>query len=78
LCLPPCSDNQAARNCITKAEGVAPEAKHDPYLRLTHANVIMAMLPTGRYSGLSPQDRAKHQDYITKVGGGCCVLIALY
>lgn len=67
----PCSDNQAARNCISKAEAAqGPKAKHDPYLRLTHANVIMAMLPSGRFSNLSPQDKAKHYDYITKVGCG--------
>jgi hypothetical protein len=63
----PCSDNQAARNCITKAEAASPVAKTDPYLRLTHANIIMNMLPKGRYSNMKDAEKAKHNEYITKV-----------
>lgn len=62
-----CRDNQAARQCIAKAETAAPEARRDPYLRLTHANVVMAMLPTGRYSQLKAQDKAKHHEFTSKV-----------
>lgn len=62
-----CSDNQAARNCITKAEAASPTAKNDPYLRLTHANIIMNMLPKGRYSNMKDPEQAKHNEYITKV-----------
>lgn len=69
-CTRACSDNQAARNCISKAEEASPQAKNDPYLRLTHANIIMNMLPSGRYSGLKENERAKHQDYIHKVTCG--------
>jgi hypothetical protein len=62
-----CRDNQAARNCITKAEAASPVAKNDPYLRLTHANIIMNMLPKGRYSSMKDPEKAKHNEYITKV-----------
>lgn len=65
---PSCRDNQAARGCIARAEAAAPEAKRDPYLRLTHANVVMAMLPTGRFSTLKAPDKAKHHEFISKVG----------
>lgn len=69
----PCdSDNQAARNCIAKAEANSPAAKNDPYLRLTHANIIMNMLPKGRYSALKDTEKAKHNECIHKVGVSGC------
>lgn len=42
-------------------------AKNDPYLRLTHANIIMNMLPKGRYSAMKDAEKAKHHEYIQKV-----------
>lgn len=69
----PCdSDNQAARNCIAKAEANSPAAKSDPYLRLTHANIIMNMLPKGRFSSLKDAEKAKHSECIHKV----CVCVS--
>ncbi|KAF6252058.1 hypothetical protein COO60DRAFT_560958 [Scenedesmus sp. NREL 46B-D3] len=52
-------DLNAARECVGRVEGSS-----DPYMQLTHANVVMAALPADR-SARNPADKAR-RDYIYK------------
>jgi hypothetical protein len=57
-----CRDLNAARECVGK---VGAEGAKDPYMQLTHANVVMAALPADR-SARNPADKTR-RDYIYKV-----------
>jgi hypothetical protein len=63
-----CSDLNAARECVGK---VGAEGSKDPYMQLTHANVVMAALPSDR-SARNPADKTR-RDYIYKVRQGAAV-----
>lgn len=76
LCVPPyapcavsCSDLQQARECISRAQQAATEARTDPYLLLTHANVVMASLRPEAPSKLAhkPEEARRQADSINKV-----------
>jgi hypothetical protein len=63
------SANQDARECIKRAHAAAPASRDDPYLLLTHANVVLASLRPAPPSALRPEDAKRQAEAVNKVGG---------
>lgn len=61
--VPACSELNAARSCVDSASA---EGSKDPYMLLTHANVVMAALPPYVHTRKEATDKQR-KEYIYKV-----------
>jgi hypothetical protein len=57
-------DLNAARLCV---DSVKKDAARDPYMLLTHANVVLAALPTERLNKITPADKESNKQFVLKV-----------
>lgn len=68
-------DLNAARSCV---DSVKKDAARDPYMLLTHANVVLAALPTDRQSRVTSADKENNKQFVLKVGPAGGGMRALY